>query len=47
MDKEQPYRKWNSDETNLFCEILADTVNNFIELKKSFTRKLFNSITRK
>ena len=27
----QPSHKWDSDETDLFCEILADPVNNFME----------------
>ena len=31
MEKQQPSRKQTSDETNLFCEILADPVNNFME----------------
>ena len=42
--------KWTSDETNLFCVILADPGNNFMKtlergaLKKTFTSELFNSI---
>ena len=50
MEKEQLPRKWTSDKTNLFCEILADPVNNFKEmlekraLKKSSTREVFDSI---
>ena len=31
MEKEQPSQKWTSDETNIFCEILADPVSNFME----------------
>ena len=31
MEKEWPSHKWISLETNLFCEILADLVNNFTE----------------
>ena len=31
MKKEQKSHKWTSDDTNLFCEILADLVNNFTE----------------
>ena len=30
MEKERPSHKWTSDNTNLFCEILADLVNNFM-----------------
>ena len=30
MEKERPSHKTTSDETNLFCEILADPVNNFM-----------------
>ena len=41
MEKEQPSRKWTSDETNPFlCEILADPENNFMEpLEKSALKK--------
>ena len=31
MEKEWPSHKRTSDETNLFCEILADPMNNFME----------------
>ena len=31
MEKEQPSRKWTSDETSLFCEILPDPINSFME----------------
>ena len=31
MEKERTSQKWTSHETNLFCEILADLENNFIE----------------
>ena len=31
MEKKQPSPKWTYDETNLFCEILSDPVNNFME----------------
>ena len=50
MKKEQPSHKWTSDETNLFCEILADLVNNFMETfiergtKKSSSSEVFDSI---
>ena len=48
----QPSHKWDSDETNLFCEILADPVNNFMEnlkrererRQKAFNSELFDSI---
>ena len=49
MEKEQP-SLWTSDETNFFCEILANPINNFMEtlenmtLKKSSLRKVFVSI---
>ena len=39
MDKERPSHQWTSDETNLFCEILADLVNNFMETLKRGTLK--------
>ena len=31
MEKERTPHKWTSHETNLFCEILTDAVNNFME----------------
>ena len=31
MEKERPSHKWTSDNINLFCEILADLGNNFME----------------
>ena len=31
MEKERPSHKQTSDETNLFCVILADSVNSFME----------------
>ena len=31
MEKERPSHNWISDETNIFCEILADPVNSFVE----------------
>ena len=31
MKKEQSSHKWTSDETNLFCENLADPMNSFVE----------------
>ena len=31
MKKERPSHNWTSDEKNLFCEILADPVNKFME----------------
>ena len=30
METERQSHKWTSDEINLFCEILADLVNNFM-----------------
>ena len=50
MEKERLSDKWTSDKTNLFCEILADPVNNFMEtleseaLKKAFSSELFDYI---
>ena len=49
-EKEGSSHNWISDETNIFCEILADPVNNFMEtsgwwaLKKAFSSKVFDSI---
>ena len=48
----QPSHKWDSDETDLFCEILADPVNNFManlkrereRCQKAFNSELFDSI---
>ena len=41
MDTGQAPLKWKSDETNLFCEILADPVSNFMEtLEKRSLKKL-------
>ena len=31
MEKERSSHKWTSDESNLFCEILTDPGNNFVE----------------
>ena len=31
MEKERPSHKLTSDETNFFCEVLADPVDNFME----------------
>ena len=31
MEKERTSHKWTSDVTNLFCEILADLVNDFMK----------------
>ena len=31
MEKDRASHKWTFDETNLFWEILADPVNNFME----------------
>ena len=43
MDTEQLSPKWKSDKTNLFCEILADPVNNFMEtLEKRSLKKLLH-----
>ena len=50
MQKEQPSRQWTFDKTNLFCEVLANPMNNFMKtlkkriLKKSSTREAFDSI---
>ena len=51
MEKKQSSRKWTSDETNLFWEILANPVSNFMEtlekrvLKNHLsTRGVFDSI---
>ena len=49
-NKENSQRKWTSDETNLFCEILADPVNNFMQtlerkaLKKASRKEVFEDI---
>ena len=43
-------RNWTNDETNLFCKILADPVNNFMAtlekkvLKKASTKEVFKVI---
>ena len=42
MKKERPSHKRTSDETNLFCEILADPMNNFMETSQR--GKVFDSI---
>ena len=45
-------RKWTTDETNLFCEVIADPVNNFMRtlekkaLKKASTAEVFESIRK-
>ena len=39
MEKERQSHKWASDKTNLFCEILADPVNNFMETLERGTKK--------
>ena len=40
MEKMQPFCKWSSDKTNLFCEILAYPEKNFMEtLEKSAFKK--------
>ena len=31
MEKERPFHTWASDEINLFCDILVDPMNNFME----------------
>ena len=47
MEKERPSHKWTSDETNLFCKIVAGPVNNFMDalgrwaLKKHSAVKYF------
>ena len=42
MEKERLSHKWASDKANLFCEILIDSVNNFMENLKRERR--FKSI---
>ena len=44
METERTPRKWTSDETNLFCEILAYPVNSFMETseKRMFKNKSNN-----
>ena len=43
-------RNWTKEETELFCEVLVDPVNNFLEtlekkaLKKSSTKEVFEAI---
>ena len=51
MEKERPSHKQTSDETNFFCEVLADPVDNFMDTlerergaKKAFSSELFDSI---
>ena len=49
METEWTPRKWTSDETNLFCEILADPVNSFMETSekrvfKNKSNKVFDFI---
>ena len=49
METERTPRKWTSDETNLFCEILADPVNSFMETSekrvfKNKSNKVFDFI---
>ena len=48
MKKDRPSHKWTSDETNLFCQILAgeQLYGNFIErvAKKAFSSEVFDSI---
>ena len=45
-------RKWTTDETNLFCEVIADPVNNFMRtlekkaLKKASTAEVFESVRK-
>ena len=39
IEKERPSQEWTSDETNLFCEILADPVNNFMETLERWVLK--------
>ena len=46
MEKEQTSRKWTSHEANLFCEILADLVNNnFIETLQRGALKRHSAVT--
>ena len=49
METEWTPRKWTSDETNLFCEILAYPVNSFMETSekrvfKNKSNKVFDFI---
>ena len=46
MEKERPFHKWASDETNFFCEISSEQFyGNFREsAKKAFSSELFDSI---
>ena len=49
METEWTPRKWTSDEANLFCEILADPVNSFMETSekrvfKNKSNKVFDFI---
>ena len=49
METEWTPRKWTSDETNLFCEILAYPVNSFMETSekrvfKNKSKKVFDFI---
>ena len=40
MEKKRPSRRWTPDKTNLFCQILADPENNFMEtLEKGALKK--------
>ena len=44
MEKERPSHKWTSDETNLFCEILADPVKNFMETLERGALKRYSAV---
>ena len=49
MEKERPFHKWASDETNFFCEISCEQFYGNLEreresAKKAFSSELFDSI---
>ena len=51
MDQKSTSRNWTADETNMFCEILIDPINNFMvitlekkALKKSSTKEVFEAV---
>ena len=44
MEKEWPSHKWTSDETNVFCEILADPVNFFMETLERGALKMHSAV---
>ena len=44
MENERTSHKWTSHETNLFCEILADLENNFIETLQRGALKRYSAV---